>query len=87
LPLFPKDAPHRNTVFGYWVTLYHRIFLPAYLGLMASSWIEAYGRFTWMRWPLWAAGVGLCVMGYFVLVHQLRAGIRPSSNEDVFSPG
>ena len=87
LPLFPKDAPHRNTVFGYWVTLYHRIFLPAYLGLMSSSWIEAYGRFTWMRWPLWAAGVGLCVTGYFVLVHQLRAGIRPSSNGDVFSPG
>jgi hypothetical protein len=87
LPLFPKDAPLRNTVFGYWVTLYQRIFLPAYLGLTSSSWMEAYGRFTWMRWPLWAAGVGICVTGYFVLVYQLRAGIRPSSNEDVFSPG
>jgi hypothetical protein len=87
LPLFPMKAPHRNTVFGYSVTLYQRIFVPAYLGLMAASWKEAYGRFTWMRWPLWTAGVCLCVIGYFVFVHQLRAGIRPSSNEDVFSPG
>jgi hypothetical protein len=87
LPLFPMKAHHRKTVFGYSVTLYRRIFIPAYLGLMAASWKEAYGRFTWMRWPLWAAGVGLCVIGYFMLVYQLRAGIRPSSNEDVFSPG
>ena len=87
LPLFPKDAPHRNTVLGYWVTLYQRIILPAYLGLMPTGWIQAYSRFTWMRWPLWAVGVGICVIGYFVLVCQLRAGIRPSSNDDVFSPG
>jgi hypothetical protein len=87
LPLFPMDAPLRNTDFGYWVSLYNHILIPAYLGLMAGSWKDAYGHFTWMRWPLWAAGVGICVTGYFVLVYQLRAGIRPSSNEDVFSPG
>jgi len=87
LPLFPTIAPHRNTVLVYWVALYQRIFVPAYLGFMAASWKEAFGHFTWMRWPMWAAGIGLCVIGYFVLVYQLRAGIRPSSNEDVFSPG
>jgi hypothetical protein len=87
LPIFPMDAPLRNTDFGYWVSLYNHILIPAYLGLMAGSWKDAYGHFTWMRWPLWAAGVGICVTGYFVLVYQLRAGIRPSSNEDVFSPG
>ena len=87
LPLFPMKAPHRNRVFLYLVMLYNRILIPAYLGLLAANWKEAFGRFTWMRWPLWAAGVALCVIGYFVLVYQLRAGVRPSSNEDVFSPG
>jgi hypothetical protein len=87
LPFYQITAPHMNTAVLYWVSLFQRIFISAYLGVMAASWSEAYGRFTWMRWPLWAAGVGICVIGYFVLVHQLRAGIRPSSNEDVFSPG
>jgi hypothetical protein len=87
LPLWPTVLPHRNMFFAYWFPLFQRILMPAYLGLMAASWSEAYGRFTWMRWPLQAAGVALCVIGYFVLVHQLRAGIRPSSNENAFSPG
>jgi cell division protein FtsW (lipid II flippase) len=34
-----------------------------------------------------AGGVVLCILGYFVLVQQLRAGIRTSSNENAFSPG
>jgi hypothetical protein len=36
---------------------------------------------------LQAAGVALCVIGYFVMVYQLRAGIRPTGNENAFSPG
>jgi hypothetical protein len=87
LPLWPMTLPHRNKFFAYWFPLFQRILVPVYMGLMAASWSEAFGRFTWMRWPLQAAGVALCVIGYFVLVYQLRAGIRPSSNENVFSPG
>ena len=45
------------------------------------------GPLTLTRWPLVAAGVGLCGSGYFILVYQLRAGIRPSSNEKLFSAG
>jgi hypothetical protein len=29
----------------------------------------------------------MCFSGYFILVYQLRAGIRPSSNENAFSLG
>ena len=87
LPLWRIVLPHRNMFFAYWFPLFQRMLLTAYLGLMAASWSEAFGRFTWFRWPLQAAGVALCVIGYFVLVYQLRAGIRPSSNENAFSPG
>jgi hypothetical protein len=87
LPFGPMVLPHRNKFFAYWVPLVQRILMPAYLGLVAASWSEAFGRFTWMRWPLQAAGVALCVIGYFILVYQLRAGIRPSGNENAFSPG
>jgi hypothetical protein len=87
LPLWTMALPHRSIFFAYWFPLFQRILLPVYIGLMAVSWSEAYSRFAWMRWPLQAAGVALCVIGYFVLVQQLRAGIRPSSNENAFSPG
>jgi hypothetical protein len=87
LPLNPAMTTGRSVRFAYWITLIQRLFLPAYLGLMAVSWGQAYSRFTWMRWPLQAAGVGLCIAGYFILVAQLRSGIRPSSNETAFSPG
>jgi hypothetical protein len=87
LPLWTMALPHRSIFFAYWFPLFQRILIPVYLGFMAVSWSEAYGRFTWMRWSLQAAGVALCVIGYFVLVYQLRSGIRPSSNENAFSPG
>jgi hypothetical protein len=84
-PQLQTKMPHRNRFLEHWMPIYQRIFVPAYLGVMAASWNDAYGRFTWMRWPLQAAGVVLCIIGYFVLVQQLRAGIRPSSNENAFS--
>jgi hypothetical protein len=87
LPFFEITSPHKNKAFLYWVFLFQRIVMSAYIGVLASTWSEAFGRLTWIRWPLLAAGLALCVSGYFVLVYQLRAGIRPSSNEDVFSPG
>jgi hypothetical protein len=87
LPVRLVMPPHTSMFFAYWFPLFQRIVIPVYLGLMAASLSEAYGRFTWMRWPLQAGGVALCVIGYFVLVYQLRAGIRPSRNENAFSPG
>jgi hypothetical protein len=73
-------------------SLVQRILAPAYLGLMAVYMSMPVGRAVWMRlpsvhWSLQAAGVGLCIAGYFILVQQLRSGIRPSSNENAFSPG
>jgi hypothetical protein len=86
-PIGQMTMPRRSKFFEYWVPLFQRISMAVYLGVMAAGWSEAYGRFTWMRWPLQAVGVVLCVVGYFILVQQLRSGIRPSSNENAFSPG
>jgi hypothetical protein len=86
LPLWPMRPPNRSMFYRYWMPLVQRLLVPVYLGLMAASWSEAYGRFSWMRWPLQAAGTALCFIGYFALVSQLRSGIRPSSNENAFSP-
>jgi hypothetical protein len=87
LPVARTLMTHRNKLFVYWLPLFQRLWVPLYLGLTAAGWGEAYGRLTWFRWPLQAAGVALCIVGYFILVQQLRAGIRPSSNENAFSPG
>jgi hypothetical protein len=90
---FPLGAPpNQNMFFKYWRPLIQRIVMPAYLGAVATYWGTPYGHsiwkvLPWVHWPLQAAGVALCVIGYFVLVLQLRAGIRPSSNENAFSPG
>jgi hypothetical protein len=86
-PLSQTTIPYRSKFFEYWMQLFQRILVPVYLGVMAGSWSEAFGRFTWMRWPLQGGGVVLCIIGYFVLVQQLRAGTRPSGNENAFSPG
>jgi hypothetical protein len=90
LPL--QIPPQQNMFFIYWQPLIQRILAPAYLGLMAVYMSMPVGRAVWMRlpsvhWSLQAAGVGLCIAGYFILVQQLRSGIRPSSNENAFSPG
>jgi hypothetical protein len=86
-PVSQMSMPNRSKFFEYWMPRIQRLLVPVYIGFMAVNLSEAYSRFTWMRWPLQAAGVVLCIIGYFVLVQQLRAGIRPSSNENAFSPG
>lgn len=72
---------------GRWFPLIQRILLPVYIGVMGATYSGAFAAFWWFRWGLIAAGVGLCVSGYFILVHQLRTGIRPSSNERLISAG
>jgi hypothetical protein len=84
-PVSQMTVPQRSKFFEYWMPLIQRFLVPLYMGLMAAGWNEAYGRFTWMRWALQAGGIVLCIIGYFALVQQLRAGIRPSSNEKAFS--
>lgn len=85
-PVSQTTMPHRSKFLEYWMPLFQRILVPIYLGVMAGSMTEVYGRFTWVRWLFQAGGVVLCIVGYFVLVQQLRAGTRPSSNDNVFSP-
>jgi hypothetical protein len=89
----PLEIPARqNRFFTYWQPLVQRILPPAYIGWMAVYASMPAGRALWMRlpsvhWALQAFGVGLCIAGYFILVQQLRSGIRPSSSENAFSPG
>jgi hypothetical protein len=88
LPLRQENARVPAT-FGRWFPLIQRISLPLYIGVMAASFTYsgAFEALWWFRWGLIAGGVGLCVSGYFILVYQLRAGIRPSNNEKFFSAG
>jgi multisubunit Na+/H+ antiporter MnhG subunit len=78
-----------HAAIGRWLVLIQRISLPVYIGVMAASltYSGAFEALWWLRWGLIAAGVGLCLSGYFILVYQLRGGITPSSNEKIFSPG
>jgi hypothetical protein len=75
----------QNKLFSYWLPLFQRLWVPFWLVLTVAGWSDAYGRFGWFRWPLQAGGIVLCIVGYIVLVQQLRSGIRPSSNENAFS--
>jgi hypothetical protein len=87
LPLGHPNARVQATFLGRWVLLAQRILLPVYIGVMGTTYSGAFAAVWWFRWGLVAAGVGLCLSGYFILVYQLRAGIRPSSNENIFSAG
>ena len=85
LPLAQGNARVQGRFLGRWVPLAQRIFLPVYIGVMGATYSGALAVFWWFRWGLIAAGIGMCVSGYFIQVYQLRAGIRPSSNENAFS--
>jgi hypothetical protein len=87
LPLGQENARVQATFLGRWFPLIQRILLPAYIGVMGATYSGAFTALWWFRWGLIAAGAGLCFSGYFILVNQLRAGIRPSSNEKIFSAG
>ena len=91
LPLRSTNPPGRSKFFSCWVPIIQRIYVPAYLGAIAAYWSSPYDspwvRWSWIHWSLQAAGVATCISGYFILVYQLRACIRPSSNENAFSPG
>jgi hypothetical protein len=87
MPLGQDNARVPARRLGRWFPLAQRIFLPVYMGVMAATYAGAFAALWWFRWGLIAGGVGLCLSGYFILVYQLRAGIRPSSNENFFSAG
>jgi hypothetical protein len=84
LPLGQQYARVQGIPFG-WFPLAQRIFWSAYIGVMGATYGGALASLWWFRWGLVAAGVGLCLSGYFILVYQLQAGIRPSTNEKLFS--
>ena len=85
LPLAPPVNRTRGSFFRKWFPLFQRTFLPAYMGFIVLNFSGAFSRWWWFRWPLIGTGVVLCFVGYYTLVHQLRSGIRPSSNETFFS--
>lgn len=85
LPLGQQNARVQRAFFRRWMPLFQRTLLPVYMGVMSVSYGRAFAALWWFRWGLIAAGVGLCFSGYFILVSQLRAGVRPSSNETAFS--
>jgi ABC-type Na+ transport system ATPase subunit NatA len=82
-----QQARAQARYLGRWFPLLQRILLPVYMGVMAATYSVTFAALWWFRWGLVAAGVALCVSGYFILVYQLRAGIRPSSNNRLFSAG
>jgi hypothetical protein len=87
LPIAPA-ASHsraRGIFFRKWMPLIQRIYFPLYMGVIVLNNSGAFSRWWWFKWPLIGAGLVLCFVGYFTLVHQLRSGMRPSSNETVFS--
>jgi len=87
LPLGQDNARPRSRILRRWFPLVQRMFLPVYIAVMAATYSRASAALWWFRWGLIAAGVGLCLSGYFILVNQLRAGVRPSNNEKIFSAG
>jgi hypothetical protein len=87
LPLPQQQARDQSRYLGRWFPLIQRIALPVYMGVMGGTYSGAFATWWWFRWGLIAAGLALCVSGYFILVYQLRAGIRPSSNDRLFSAG
>jgi hypothetical protein len=88
LPLRQDNARAGARFLGrWWFPLVQRMYLPVYIGVMGATYSRASAALWWFRWGLIAAGVALCFSGYFILVYQLRAGIRPSNNEKIFSAG
>jgi hypothetical protein len=85
LPLGQQSARTPGIILWRWLPLAQRILSSAYIGVMGATYNGAVAYWWWFRWGLVTGGVILSLSGYFILVYQLRAGIRPSSNEKLFS--
>jgi hypothetical protein len=86
LPIPEPPAMRAGTgIFVKWVRLLQRLYLPVYIGILVLNSGGLWAKWWWLKWPLIAAGVILCLVGYFTLVRQLRSGVRPASNEGAFS--
>jgi hypothetical protein len=71
-----------------WLPLIQSLMVPAWFALMAANLVSSGIWYRpWVQWPWLAVGAFLCVWGHYVLVQQLRAGIRPSANQQGFSVG
>jgi hypothetical protein len=84
LPLGRPNARVPGASVGRWARLFQRIYLPVYIGVMSATFSKMFLALWWVRWGLVAAGVALCLCGYVILINQLRAGVRASSNEYFF---
>lgn len=81
----PPMSGAGSGVFMKWIRVSQRLYLPFYLGIIALNTSGLWAKWWWFKWPLTALGLVLCIIGYHTLVRQLRAGVRPASNEGVFS--
>jgi hypothetical protein len=86
LPIAQPDPSRVRFSWAKWVGVLQRVYMPFYIGILVLNHEGLWAKWWWFKWTLIATGIVLCVVGYYTLVRQLRAGIRASSNEQVFSP-
>ena len=73
-----------SAVFLKWSRFFLRLFMPFYIGVMVLNYAGVW-ELWWFKWPIIGSGMVMCLVGYYTLVLQLRAGIHPASNENAFS--
>jgi hypothetical protein len=85
LPIVESPTPRIRGALLKWFGWLQRLWLPLYIGIVVLSSGGLWAKWWWFKWPLIAAGVVLCAVGYYTLVRQLRAGVRRAGNEGAFS--
>jgi hypothetical protein len=85
MPIQEPPSVRMSAPFLKWIRLLQRLYVPFYMGVVVLTYGGVWAKWWWIKWPLIAAGMVLCVVGYYTLVRQLRAGVRPASNEGAFS--
>jgi hypothetical protein len=82
-----EKSPFAGPIQRYWLPIFQRVFWPTYIGVVVVHTQRAFSSLAWVPWLISAVSVVFCVVNHFMLVHQLRSGIRPSSDQQILSTG
>lgn len=82
-----EKSPYAGPIQRYGLPIFQRIFWPAYIGVMVVQTQRVYGAPGWALWAISAVSAAFFVFNHFILVHQLRSGIRPSRDRQILSTG
>jgi hypothetical protein len=90
-PKWQGQPQYRGVFVQHWLPVIQGSLMPGYIGLVFVNLVEDGVKYPWLRaatnWIWLPLGIFCFGVGHYALLRYLRAGIRPSTEQNAFSGG